>query len=210
MLHAMAIDGTAAYDDVEDLPPLVRQAVEVAILEGFTNSCLPSHGRLLQVLACGVGEGGVIGETGTGCGVGLAWLASGARCGVRLVSVERDARLVEATRSVMIDLQGVTIVHGDWRQLRVSGPFDLLVLDGGGQGKTEEPPISPPDWLRPGGLVVLDDFTPSTTWPPLHDGQPDEARLHWLRHPQLLATQVRTQPDAVTVLGTFIGERSVP
>ena len=49
---------------------------------GFESSCLPSHGRLLQVLAGGVGEG-VIGETGTGAGVGLAWMASGARRGVR-------------------------------------------------------------------------------------------------------------------------------
>ncbi len=32
----------------------------------------------------------LIGETGTGCGVGLAWLASGAGPGTRLVSVERD------------------------------------------------------------------------------------------------------------------------
>lgn len=107
----MAIDGTAAYDDVEELPPLVRQAVEVAILEGFTNSCLPSHGRLLQLVAGGVGEGGVIGETGTGCGVGLAWLASGARSGVRLVSVERDARLGLDTLRLAI-----------LRQLQAAGP----------------------------------------------------------------------------------------
>lgn len=33
--------------------------------------------------------GGVIGETGTRCGVGLAWLASAAGPGTRLVSVER-------------------------------------------------------------------------------------------------------------------------
>jgi predicted O-methyltransferase YrrM len=32
----------------------------------------------------------VIGETGTGCGVGLAWLACGAHPDGRLVSVERE------------------------------------------------------------------------------------------------------------------------
>ena len=121
------------------------------------------------------------------------------------MSIERDDRLVTAARTVFADSPQVTIVHGDWRELRAHGPFDLLALDGGGQGKSSEPPINPRSWLRPGGLVVLDDFTPDTSWPPLYGGRPDEARLFWLRHPQLLATQVRTQPDSVTVIATLIG-----
>jgi hypothetical protein len=63
--------GTAAYEDLNDLPPLVTQAVRLARREGFENSCRPEHGRLLLALA---GGAEVIGETGTGCGVGLAWL----------------------------------------------------------------------------------------------------------------------------------------
>ncbi|WP_051808144.1 hypothetical protein [Actinoplanes subtropicus] len=39
--------------------------------------------------------------------------------------------------------------------------FDLLVLDGGGQGKADEPPLRPADWLRSDALVVIDDFTAS-------------------------------------------------
>jgi len=31
----------------------------------------------------------------------------------------------------------------------------------------------------------------------------DQARLHWLQHPRLLATEIRTQPGAVTVLATL-------
>jgi hypothetical protein len=68
--------GTDAYRDVTGLPPLVARAVSVARQAGFGSSCLPAHGRLLQLLAGGVGAG-VIGETGTGCGVGLAWLPAG-------------------------------------------------------------------------------------------------------------------------------------
>lgn len=130
MLGTMAPKGTAAYDQVEDLPPLVRMAVEAARLQGFTNSCLPSQGLLLQVLAGGIGDG-VIGETGTGCGVGMAWIASGARRGVRLVSVEADGTRAAAARTVFADTPHVTIVHGDWRELREFGPFEMLVLDGG-------------------------------------------------------------------------------
>lgn len=202
-LATMSLDGTASHDQVEDLPPLVRKALETARLHGFTNSCLLSQGRLLQVLAGGLGEG-VIGETGTGCGVGTAWMASGARREVRLVSVEADGARAEAARAVFADSPQVTVVHGDWRELRGFGPFDLLVLDGGGQGKGSEPPIDPRQWLQLGGLVVIDDFTPTASWPPVHDGHPDHARLDWLRHPDLVATQVRTQPDAATVIGTLI------
>jgi hypothetical protein len=55
------------------LPPLVDRAVSLARREGFGNSCRPEQGRLLFALAAGAG---VIGETGTGCGVGLAALVA--------------------------------------------------------------------------------------------------------------------------------------
>lgn len=56
--------------------------------------------------------------------------------------------------------------------------------------------------LTPGGTVVVDDFTPATTWPPLHDGVPDLARLHWLEHPALRSAELRLAPDLSTVVGT--------
>jgi predicted O-methyltransferase YrrM len=200
----VSIAGTDAYRGLSDLPPLVEQAVAAARKAGFRQSCLPSHGRLLQLLAGGIDDG-VIAETGTGCGVGLAWLASGARTGVRLVSVENDWLLADTARGVFAGQPAVSVLHGDWAELRAAGPFDLLALDGGGQGKGGEPPASPRDWLRPGGVIVMDDFTPSLTWPPLHDGRPDFARLHWLDHPDLLATEIRTEPGVASIVATLKG-----
>lgn len=200
----MSTTGTEAYRDLRNLPPLVDAAARAALERGFALSSLPSHGRLLQVLAGGIGSG-VIGETGTGCGVGLAWLASGAREGVRLVSVERDDELVDSARLVFAGVPAVDVLHADWRELRSEAPFDLLVLDGGGQGKKDEPPLDPEDWLRPGGLIVLDDFTPSVGWPPMFEGSPDTARMHWLQHPRLLATEVRTQPDTSSIVAAYVG-----
>jgi predicted O-methyltransferase YrrM len=200
----VSINGTDAYRDLTGLPPLVELAVQAARRTGFGLSCLPSHGRLLQLLAGGIGDG-VIGETGTGCGVGLAWLASGARTGVRLVSVEDDWLLADTARSVFAEVSAVTVLHGDWARLRGSGPFALLALDGGGQGKGAEPPACPREWLRPGGTVVMDDFTPATSWPPTHQGRPDAARLYWLQHPDLLATEIRTEPGAAAIVATFKG-----
>jgi predicted O-methyltransferase YrrM len=196
-------DGTRAYDGLDGLPPAVAAAVDLARRLGFGLSCLPAQGALLRVLAGG--SSGVIGETGTGCGVGLAWLASGAGPTARLVSVERDGVLAAAARRLFADDPRVAVHTGDWTALAEHGPFDLLVLDGGGQGKADEPPLAPERWLRPGGLLVIDDFTPANGWPPTHRGAPDAARLHWLTHPRLLATEVRVAPDSATVLAVYPG-----
>ena len=200
----MTDSGTAAHGHCVDLPPLVATAVRAARRAGFAHSCLPEQGRLLRTLAGGVGAG-VIGETGTGCGVGLAWLVSGARPDVRIVSVERDRARAEIAAAVFAGDPRVQVHTGDWRELAGSAPFDLLVLDGGGQGKGTEPPLEPADWLRLGGVVVLDDFAPMTSWPPVHKGQPDEARLYWLNHPQLRAAEVKVTPAAASVVATFVG-----
>jgi predicted O-methyltransferase YrrM len=195
----MSLGGTASYRGIEGLPPLVARAVAAAERMGFELSCRPAHGRFLSVLAGGIGDGR-IGETGTGCGVGLAWLASGASPGCRLVSVEVDTTLSSAASEVFAGDPRVTVLADDWTALEGHGPFDLLCLDGGGQGKRGETPVDPARWLRPGGLLVMDDFTPSEAWPPRYDGKVDEIRLAWLTHPSLLATELRTEPGAATIV----------
>ncbi|MDX6355459.1 MAG: hypothetical protein QOF98_2362, partial [Streptomyces sp.] len=84
----MSLDGTRAHlSGPGDLPPLVECAARTARHLGFPYSCRPEHGRLLHALAGGAQR---IGETGTGCGVGLAWLISGMRPGATAVSVDHD------------------------------------------------------------------------------------------------------------------------
>ena len=200
----VAIDGTAAYDECSDLPPLVATTVSVARRVGFTKSCLPQHGRLLQVLASGVGPG-KIGETGTGRGTGLAWMASAAHSNAQIFSIERDPRRAHEAQLLFAHDSRVCIICGDWRELVREAPFDLLALDGGGQGKGSESPLESADWMQPGGLIVMDDFTPMTRWPPSHGGQPDHARMHWLEHPQMRATEVRVAPTAASLLGFYTG-----
>jgi predicted O-methyltransferase YrrM len=205
MIRVVTLQGTAAYDGVDDLPPLVRAAVDQARAANFANCCLPAHGRLLRVLAGGVGAG-VIGETGTGYGAGLAWLAAGADPRARLVSVEREPDRAQAAARLFRELPNVRVHAGDWRELHAFAPFDLLVLDGGGQGKGEEPPLDPEAWLRPGGVIVIDDLAPLTGWPPRFAGHVDAARLYWLDHPRLRATQVNLAPDQATLLAAFLGD----
>ncbi|MEW9530497.1 O-methyltransferase [Microbispora sp. NPDC049125] len=192
----MAIDGTGAHAGMR-LPPLVAGAVQLARRRAFPFSCRPEQGRLLCALASGARTG--IAETGTGCGVGLAWMAVGATPGVPIVSVERDAGMAAAVAELFAGMPDVTVVHGDWTAVYDHAPYDLVVLDGGGQGKTGA--AADPDLLlEPGGTLVIDDFTPARGWPPSHDGRPDEARLHWLEHPSLRAVELRPAPDLASIV----------
>ncbi|MDX3745749.1 O-methyltransferase [Streptomyces sp. AK08-02] len=195
----MSLQGTDAYQDNNTIPALVQRAVRAARHHGFAFSCRPEQGRLLQVLAAGASRR--IGETGTGCGVGLAWLASGAVNGARLISVERDLERARIAADVFQDCDHVDVLHGDWRRIADHGPYDLLVLDGGGQAKGDGT-ADPARLLTAGGTVVIDDFTPATTWPPHFNGAPDRSRLHWLEHPELRATELRLAADLSVIVGT--------
>jgi predicted O-methyltransferase YrrM len=200
---------TAQYAGLSDLPPLVARAVALANEQGFIACCFPEQGRLLQVLARGR-AGGVIGETGTGCGAGLAWMASAVGPDTRLVSVEIDARRAAACQALFAGLPNVTVLHGDWRLIERYAPFDLLVLDGGGGAKRDgDEPADPAKLLKPGGTVVLDDFHPPMEhWPeivapPDGDGRSVTAsRKHWLEHPALFVTEIRVHPQVSAIVGT--------
>jgi predicted O-methyltransferase YrrM len=159
----------------------------------------PEHGRLLFALASGAE---VIGETGTGCGVGLAWLASGARPGARLVSVELDSGRAALAADLFSGLPQVTVIHGDWREIHRDAPFDLLVLDGGAHGKAGGDPADPAALLQPGGTLVIDDLTPARERPPRFGGHVDTARMHWLTHPGLDAAELRLAPDLAALVAT--------
>jgi predicted O-methyltransferase YrrM len=128
--------------------------------------------------------------------VGLAWLASGARPGSWLVSVEIDAERAGLVADLFAGLPQVVIIPGDWREIYPAGPFDLLVLDGGGV------PADPEELLKPGGTVVIDDLTPAAAWPPRFGGLVDQARMHWLTHPALDAAELRLAPDLAALVAT--------
>ena len=140
---------TDAYEGRGDLPTQVKAAVELATAAGFAYSCHPGQGAFLRTLVEGRGRA-VIGETGTGYGVGLAWLAAGMRPGSRLISVERDPERAAAAASLFRGDPAIQVITGDWHELREYTPFDVLVLDGGGSGKGDEPPLEPAEWMKPG------------------------------------------------------------
>src|SRR3954451_8090542 len=92
-----------------DVPPLVRQALALAEEMDFTQSCTPEVGRLLVVLATQRREG-TVGEIGTGCGVGAAWIVSNLAPGATFVTVELDEARAAAARSLFASLPSVRVL----------------------------------------------------------------------------------------------------
>jgi predicted O-methyltransferase YrrM len=199
----MAIGGNSAYSNCDGLPPLVHAAVALANRVGFDHSCAPEQGHLLTVLARGW-TGGRIGETGTGCGVGLAWMVEATDPTTSFVSIELDHGRASMAADLFADHPHVRVEQGDWTGLVEHGPFDLLVLDGGGKGKdpSVDSPLDPAaGWLAMGGTVVLDDFTPAgCPGAPVHDA----ARRHWLNHPLLRATEIRLSATLATIVAVRV------
>ncbi|WP_432893754.1 O-methyltransferase [Kribbella sp. CA-245084] len=175
-----------------DLPPLVVLAQAAAAELGMPLSregtgpscCLPGVGRFLAVLAAGC-AGGLIGEMGTGVGVGAAWMASAMPAGCRLVTVELDPVRVAAAQRVFADQDRVEVIHGDsYDELARRAPFDLVFVDGGPSDRVVE-------LLRIGGRLVFDDVTPVEALPadsPYRENDPK--REFFFTDSRLVATEV--------------------
>ena len=183
------------------VPPTVTEAERSAAEAGFTRSCIPEVGRLLSAAAAAKPRG-VIAESGTGAGVGTAWLRSGLGPDARLFTVERDIRLADRAGKLFADDPRVEVLTGDWRLLEAHAPFDVFFCDGGGKRDDPERVV---ELLAPGGVLIMDDFTPAPDgpdWPPRFDGQIDELRVFYLSHPRLAAAEVRTTATSSAVIAT--------
>ena len=119
------------------VPARVPAAERLAAEAGFEKSCIAEVGRLLRTAAAAK-PGGVVAESGTGSGVGTAWLHSGLGDGARLVTVERDEELARRAAAVFADDGRVSVLTGDWRLLEQHAPFDVFFCDGGGKRDAPE------------------------------------------------------------------------
>lgn len=155
-------------------------------------------GRLLAALAAS--RSGTLGECGTGCGVGAAWLSSGARDGSQIVTAELDAELARAVTGLFADDPRVEVITGDWGALREHGPFSLLFLDVREAKRSGADDVA--DLLGPGGIVVLDDFTPCATWPPMYEGRVDTMRQQWLLDERFTTVEVMVASDASVLIAS--------
>lgn len=178
------------------VPQIVQRALDLSRRRGFVTSSRLETGRLLATLAAS--RTGRLGECGTGCGVGAAWLSTAAREGSCIVTAEVDESLAGAVSALFEDDPRVRVITGDWGALRESGPFSLLFLDVAEAKRSGADEVA--DLLEPGGVVVLDDFTPSSTWPPIYDGRVDTVRQAWLTDDRFTTVEVMVTDDTSVLI----------
>ena len=181
-----------------ELPEVVSRAFDVSRRAGYVSFCRNETGRLLATLAAT--RSGTLAEFGTGCGVGTAWLRSGIRNGAQILTAEKDAKLAGAAAEIFVDDAQVEVLAADWSTLSDKGPFSLLFLDSGDPESVRVDAIA--DLVEPGGLVVLDDFTPCASWPPISYQRVDTLREEWLTDDRFTAVEVMIAADASAVIAT--------
>ena len=182
-----------------ELPEIVTRAFDVSRRAGYVSFCRNETGRLLATLAAT--RDGTMAEFGTGCGVGTAWLRSGVRGShARILTAELDPALAEAAAEIFDDDAQVEVLAADWSTLLHKGPYSLLFLDASSPEHAGVDAVA--DLVEPGGIVVLDDFTPCASWPPISGGRVDVLRETWLSDERFTAVEVMVAPDASAVIAT--------
>jgi predicted O-methyltransferase YrrM len=92
------------------------------------------------------------------------------------------------------------VVAADWSTLRDKGPFSLLFLDAHESGGFSADGVV--DLVEAGGIVVLDDFNPCESWPPVTAGRVDVVREQWLTDERFTAAEVMVAADAAVLIAT--------
>ncbi|CAN5473530.1 class I SAM-dependent methyltransferase [soil metagenome] len=187
-----------------DLPQVVERAFAVSRRAGYVSFCRNEPGRLLAMLAAT--RDGTMAEFGTGCGVGTAWLRSGVRGEkARIITAELDPRLARAATEIFRDDPLVEVLAANWSTLMDKGPYSLLFFDsgqsdGGSAGVVGVDAVA--ELVEDGGIVVLDDFTPCQSWPPIASGRVDVLREQWLTDERFTTVEVMVAPDASALIAT--------
>jgi predicted O-methyltransferase YrrM len=160
-------------DDI-GTPDRVRRAYATARRIGFPvtpgdpgrgrgSACRPGTGRFLAMLAAGC-HGGLIGELGTGAGIGTAWMSDAMPADCALVTAEIDAGRAAAARELLADDPRIEVLTGDAVQLiSARGPYDLIFADCAVRDAATFGAVV--GLLRPGGRIVMDDVTPMEALP---------------------------------------------
>lgn len=180
------------------LPGRVQVALGAAGRLGFDRTSSLETGQLLRSLAA-TRPGGMFAELGSGTGAGAAWLLAGMNASSRLITAELDAARADAARAVLAGDGRATVLAGDWRRALASGPFDLIFSDCAPAKRETASLDLLVGALKPGGVLVLDNFSPPARLPEaLYAGDPEREAL-WA-HPNLLCSEVEVSRTERVIL----------
>jgi predicted O-methyltransferase YrrM len=122
----------------------------MSLERGYMQASRTETGRLLAALAAT--RTGTIAECGTGCGVGAAWLRSGAPKTTRVITAELDPELAHGVMD-MFARDDIDVMHADWSSLAEHAPFSLIFMDAtSAKGWPRERIVG---LLQEGGMIVL-------------------------------------------------------
>ena len=93
----------------------------------------------------------------------------------------------------MFSEDDIDVMHADWSSLAEHAPFSLIFMDAASAKGWPREQIA--ELLDQGGMIVLDDFTPCPTWPPLTRGRVDTLRLDWLSDERFTSVDVMVAED---------------
>jgi predicted O-methyltransferase YrrM len=178
-----------------DLPELVTRALRMSLQHGYVMASRTETGRLLATLAAT--RTGTMAECGTGCGVGAAWLRTGAPKATRVLTAELDPELAHGVMEMFAG-DDIDVMHADWASLAEHAPFSLIFIDA--ESARSSPREQIITMLEPGGMIVLDDFTPSADWPPMDGGRVDQLRQDWLTDQRFTSVDVMVALDTSVLI----------
>jgi predicted O-methyltransferase YrrM len=92
----------------------------------------------------------------------------------------------------------IDVMHANWTSLAEHAPFSLIFLDA--QSAKSWPREEIIDLVETGGMIVLDDFTPCPSWPPLDRGRVDTLRLEWLSDDRFTTVDVMVAEDTSVII----------
>jgi predicted O-methyltransferase YrrM len=115
----------------------------------------------------------------------------------RVVTAEVAPRLAAEVATLFAADDRVEVVAGDWSALDQFAPFALLFVD---VRDAKQSPDGIADLMEPGGMVVLDDFTPCASWPPVYAGRVDVMREQWLTDERFTSVEVMVSTDSSVVV----------
>lgn len=179
------------------IPDIVTKALKNSGKLGFLRFTLTETGRLFATLAAS--SRGVIGEYGTGAGVGAAWLRHGAPTERRVVTLEPDPMLHQKAVEAFSG-ENIQLINADWQKISHYGPFGLLHISLRNITELDRDEVA--SMIEPRGMLVIDDFVPSYQWPPTDYSGVDYVRQEWLLDKRFISVDVAVAEDVSVVIAT--------
>jgi predicted O-methyltransferase YrrM len=164
-------------------------------------NCSNGTGRLLRLFTSLVKDG-VVGEIGSGCGVGSAWIVSGLPSSASFVTIEKDPMLSAVVRTLFDNSPMVRVIGGDWDEIEKYAPINLLYISAN-IGRFVPPDILVQS-LQINGMVLIDGLVPLEQLAPKTVQNPDPIRDFWLNDSRIETTEILVSSSEAVLLSLRI------